>query len=183
MKILVALVLALGLVSSCAAEQAKREVGSVQLMLNGTGKRVIVFFDAYDASLYLLRKCGTFAEMVDLPGPRQLEIRLLRNVRLSMIESVFVEGMADNVPAADLPALKLGMDTLLVTMRRIKTFDKGDVLRLTFTGSATQVELNGVAIGGLIGDKRFNDALMAIWLGQQPIDARLKAELLGLRRE
>jgi len=34
-----------------------------------------------------------------------------------------------------------------------------------------------------IGDKRFNDALMAIWLGQQPIDARLKAELLGLRRE
>lgn len=156
-----------------------RVVQNSPLVLNGVGKRVVIFFDAYYASLYLPRQCTSFPEVMDLHGKRQLEIRLLRDVRLSMLESVFVDGIEKNVNASELVMLKPSMDALLTTMRRIKTFNKSDVLRLTFNGEGTQVELNGTLVGAPIGNKAFNNALLAIWIGRSPIDQALKERLLG----
>lgn len=158
-----------------------RSVRNSHLVLNGVGKRVVVFFDAYYASLYLSRRCATFDEVTAAGGPRQLEVRLLRDVRLSMLESVFVDGVAKNVNAAELVSLRPAMERLLETMRRIKTFRKGDVLQLTFNGDATQVELNGTPVGAPIGNMAFNNALLSIWIGREPIDQRLKERLLGAR--
>lgn len=159
-----------------------RVVRSTRLVLNGVGKRVVVFFDAYYASLYLSRRCVTVDDVIATGGQRQLEVLLLRDVRLSMLESVFVDGLAKNVSGAELLALRPATDRLLEAMRRIKTFRKGDVLQLTFDGDATQVELNGTPVGAPIGDLAFNNALLSIWIGRAPIDAQLKERLLGARR-
>ena len=160
----------------------ERKLGGADLVLNGVGKRQVLFLDAYHAALYLARPSASFSDVTSTGGPRLLEIRLLRDVRLSLLEDVFVDGITANTSAAELARLKPYMEDLLQTMRRARTFRKGDILRLTFTGAATQVELNGAILSGAIGDKAFNDALLAIWLGPRPVDAALKARLLSAGR-
>lgn len=160
----------------------ERTLGGANLVLNGVGKREVLFLDAYHAALYLPRPCASFSDVTSTAGLRQLEIRLLRDVRLSLLENVFVGGITANTSAAELAGLKPHMKALLETMRRAGSFRKGDILRLSFTGAATHVELNGATLASAIGDKAFNDALLAIWLGPRPIDAALKARLLGAGR-
>lgn len=159
-----------------------RTVGSSLLVLNGVGKRVVLFFDAYHAALYLPRASTSLQDIAAVGGPRQLDIRLLRDVRLSLLEDVLVDGIGKNMTPSELAPLKPAMQALLETMRRIKAFRKGDLLQLTFTGEATQVALNGVVVGEPIGNAAFNNALLSIWLGRHPIDADLKASLLGAKR-
>ncbi len=159
-----------------------RLIKNQSLVLNGVGKRVVLFFDAYYAALYLPNPSSSFTEIADRTGPRQLDIRLLRDVQLSSLESLLVDGVTKNSSSADLATITPTLNELLETMRRIKTFKKGDVLQLTFTGSATQVVVNGAAIGPPIGGLAFNNALLSIWLGKRPIDQRLKDQLLGARQ-
>ena len=177
---------------SCASSHAvvldgltfedSRLIKDQSLVLNGVGKRVVLFFDAYYAALYLPKPSNSFTEITERAGPRQLDIRLLRDVQLSSLESLLVDGVTKNSSSADLAAITPALNQLLETMRRIKTFKRGDVLQLTFTGAVTQVVINSVAAGATIGDVAFNYALLSIWLGQRPIDQGLKDQLLGARR-
>lgn len=157
-----------------------QQVEGMTLVLNGVGKRQIWLFDAYHAALYLPRKHDRFEEIVAEPGARVMELRLLRQAPLSLLERVVTDGIARNVPPANLPALQPRIQELIDIMRRLETLKKGDVLRLAFTGEATRVYVNGTPAGEALPGKPFHDALLAIWLGSQPVDAALKARLLGL---
>ena len=108
-----------------------------------------------------------------------MELRLLRDGPLSLLEKVLTDGIAQNVPKESLPALQSRTQTLIATMRQLGSLNKGDVLELIYTGESTQVYLNKMLAGVSIPGKDFHDALLAIWLGPKPIDAKLKVRLLG----
>jgi hypothetical protein len=46
-------------------------------------------------------------------------------------------------------------------------------------GSGTLVTLNGKKVADPIPDAAFYGALLRIWLGEKPVDAKLKTAMLG----
>ena len=59
-----------------------------------------------------------------------------------------------------------------------KEVKEGDVILLDYTAAGTQVSLNGKALGVVEG-AAFNQALLRVWLGGNPVDASLKKAMLG----
>lgn len=156
-----------------------RQIGRDVVVLNGLGKRMIWWFDAYYAALYLPKKSSNFTDVTKATGPRILELRLLRNAPLSSLEKVLTDGIANNVPPDALPSLEGRMQSLIIAMRQRGSLQEGDVLEFAYTEQATQIFVNKARVGEPIPGKDFYDALLAIWLGPKPIDASLKAVLLG----
>lgn len=156
-----------------------RKIGRDVVVLNGLGKRMIWWFDAYYAALYLPKKSSDFIDVTKATGSRILELRLLRDAPLSLLEKVLTDGIANNVPPDALPSLQGRMQSLIVMMRQRGSLHEGDVLEFSYTEQATQIYVNKARVGEAIPGKDFHDALLAIWLGPKPIDAGLKADLLG----
>jgi hypothetical protein len=74
-----------------------------------------------------------------------------------------------------MPTLRARLDLL---EQAIPDFTKGDVLDLTWVpdvGTLVRGQGGTMTIPG----KDFADALLAVWLGQKPVEAALKRELLG----
>ena len=61
-----------------------------------------------------------------------------------------------------------------------ETAHEGDVILLDYVpGTGTSVTINGTKIGTIPGED-FNQALLAVWLGDKPADDGLKEGMLGM---
>ena len=158
-----------------------RTVDGQALRFSGAGKRTILFLDAYHAALYTPVRLSSFDALRKLDGPRVIELRLLRDAPLLLLERVISDGVRRNTEPDRMPGLQERLHVLFETMRSAKSLMKGDVLEIVFSGGSTQLQLNRREVGAPIPGKDFNDALMSIWLGPEPIDAALKQHLLGDR--
>ena len=63
-------------------------------------------------------------------------------------------------------------------MTSAKAVKEGDVIVLDLSSTGTQVNLNGKLLGVIEG-AAFNQALLRVWLGGNPVDAQLKKAMLG----
>ena len=70
--------------------------------------------------------------------------------------------------------------TIVGTPSLAKNGKKGDVIHLDFApGTGTQVVFNGKPRGKPIAGDDFYRVLLRIWLGDSPVDTRLKRAMLG----
>lgn len=89
------------------------------------------------------------------------------------------EGFEANCTKAELAALREKIDQFNSFFTDVK---RGDVISLDFLPEqGTIVTIAGVK-KGLVKGKDFNDALLKIWLGQEPVSSSLKKELLDYRK-
>ena len=65
------------------------------------------------------------------------------------------------------------------TMASIQEAKKGMSIALDWTGSATQLSIDGKPTGRPIEGEDFYRALLRIWLGDKPVQEDLKRALLG----
>ncbi|BCL75498.1 chalcone isomerase [Jeongeupia sp. HS-3] len=159
----------------------KTEVAGQSLQLNGAGVRKKVVFDVYVASLYTSAKVGDAAAVINAATPRRMELRMLREVSAGTMHESFVDGLKDNASAAELKRFAPQLDALDKVFREVKTVAKGDVIQLDLLpGQGTRVTVRGKAYPPIAGDD-FASALLSIWLGKAPVQAGLKAQLLGAR--
>ena len=63
-------------------------------------------------------------------------------------------------------------------MTSAKAVKEGDVIVLDLSSTGTQVSLNGKVLGTVEG-AAFNQALLRVWLGKEPVDEALKKAMLG----
>jgi hypothetical protein len=104
-----------------------------------------------------------------------MQLSVLRSLSTSQITEAISEGFEKN-SRASLGALKGRLDKLNSMMPNVQ---KGDQILLTYLpGKGTAVSAKGVD-KGVIEGKDFADALFAVWLGANPIQADLKTSLLG----
>ncbi|GHD63585.1 chalcone isomerase family protein [Jeongeupia chitinilytica] len=159
----------------------KAEVAGQSLQLNGAGVRKKVVFDVYVASLYTGAKVGDAAAVIGATTPRRMELRMLREVSAGTMHESFVDGLQDNVSAGEMKRFAPQLDALDKVFREVKTVAKGDVIQLDLLpGQGTKVTVRGKAYPLIAGDD-FASALLSIWLGKTPVQAGLKAQLLGAR--
>jgi hypothetical protein len=150
------------------------------LPLNGVGTRYFVFFKVYVAALYLPQKTTLPQVALDMPGPKELRLVMLRDVTGKELGDKLTEGIQNNVTQEEFTGLipsMVRLGGLFAQRRNLKT---GDIVTLRFIpGQGTTIDIDGVPSGAPYTDPNFFKDLLKIWLGKDPAETRLKSALLG----
>lgn len=146
------------------------------LPLNGAGLRTKTFLHVkvYVIGLYLPQAIHTGQAAMAIDQPKQIVMVLKRDVDRGAINDAIKEGFEKN-SRKDLPKLQARLATF---GQHIPDLKEGDKLVFTYVPGKGTV-LGGVAKPAVIPGKDFYDALLGCWLGKDPADDDLKAELLG----
>lgn len=175
--------LALADPSVVAHQQPRARLDGVELVLNGAGLRNFMFFDIYVAALYLPKRQADAHAVLRHDLPRRMRITLLREVSAERDVEFLLGGLEDNNTPEELAAIQVSLDQFLHMIRALGTVTKGSVVQLDYLPDVgTRVWLNQRLLGTVSG-AAFNRALLKIWLGEQPIQEKLKKALLGGGRE
>jgi hypothetical protein len=149
------------------------EIGEHRLSIRGGGtlrwKRLIAI---YDAALW------TAPADADPLGeaPRRIAFRYRRAFTAAELAEATTATLGRSLPQAERDALAADLARLNALYQDVVA---GDLLQLTYLpGVGTEVALAGT-VRGVVGDAGFARALFAIWLGDDPVDARFRAALLG----
>jgi hypothetical protein len=184
-KLLLCALLGLGAFGVTAAEvhgvklDDKTQVESRDLVLNGAGLRKRIIFNVYVIGLYLPEKKNDPAAVLSLAGPKRASIHMLRDVGADTFTEALVEGLRANTSEAEYKALEPRVQELSATMAELKEAKKGMNISLDWTGTATQLVVDGKPAGKPIAGEEFYRALLKIWLGDKPVQDDLKKALLG----
>lgn len=150
------------------------------LVLNGAGVRVKMIIKVYAVGLYVPRKDTSPAAILNQPGAKSIRIVMLRDVSAEKLTEALMQGINDNVSAADRQSLQPRLDALEAAMRSAGEASKGAQIQLDYLpGIGTRVSMGGKPLGRDIAGEDFYRALLKIWLGERPSDRSLKGDLLG----
>ena len=150
---------------------------SPALVLNGAGIREKFFFKIYVAALYLPERSNAAAEILSMPGAKRAVMHFLHDeVSKEKLVAAWNEGFDNNQSQADMDKLRARLDRFNGFFDTVKS---GDVVVLDYVpGLGTSVSVKGVKKGVIPGGD-FNQALLAVWIGNEPADSDLKSGLLG----
>lgn len=156
------------------------QVAGTKLQLNGAGVRYKAVFKVYAAALYLNAKVTTPEAVLAAPGPKRIQIVMLRDIDGNELGKLFTRGMQDNAPRDEFSKSIAGtmkMSDIFSARRKLLTGESFSVDWLPGTG--TMIMVNGKPAAEPIKEPEFYSAMMKIWLGKSPADAQLKDALLG----
>lgn len=156
------------------------EIGSNKLVLNGTGIRYKAVFQVYTAGLYLTRKASSAEQALAAPGAKRIAISMLRPIDAAELGKLFIRGVEDNTTKEEMFRLMPGLMRMGQIFSEQKTLAKGDAFVVDWVpGTGTIITVKGKQQGEAFKEPEFFNALMRIWLGNNPADWKLKDALLA----
>lgn len=156
------------------------QLASRELKLNGAGVRYKVIFKVYTIALYLPEKKTQLADILALPGPRRLEIVMLRDITSDELGQAFMQGLNRSSDQADRTRLLSQTMQFGAMFEMVPGLKKGDILTVDWLPEeGTLCKLNGKQVGDKVPELAFYNALLKIWIGAHPADTQLRAHLLG----
>lgn len=159
---------------------AQVTVAGKPLALNGAGIRYKFVIKVYTAGLYLGAPAATVDEVLAAPGPKRLQVVMLREINANELGKLFTRGMEDNAPREEFSRSIPGTLRLAEIFSQYKKLQAGDRFGIDWVpGLGTVVNVNGEPQGAPIKEPEFFKALLRIWLGERPADHQLKDLLLG----
>lgn len=151
-----------------------------ELRLNGLGLRAVFIIKGYVAGLYLNEKAATPHEVAAMAGPKRLQLRMLRSAGPDDFNNALVAGIRKNAGEAELARLNERIGQLERTINAIGATVTGDVINLDYVPErGTTLAVNGAIKGAAITGPDFYNAVLGIFVGDNPVDTRLKKGLLG----
>ncbi len=181
-----------GMVSSAPAMALQYEgfdvaetlnLGGVPLLLNGVGLRSVSILKGYSAALYLSEKSQQLAGVLANPGPKRVQIRMLLPVAVGAKEFVKAinVGVQRNCGEAERIAVAGRVERLNAMLEKIGTVYRKDLINLDFLPDKGLVlSVNGKVSGEPLPGADLYGAILKVFLGDLPVDKRLKAGMLGL---
>lgn len=160
------------------------QLGGKELKLNGAGFRIKgIFFKLYVMGLYIPQKASTPAEILAMDGPRRIQLVMQRDISAEDFGNAFMKGLNDNSDKKEKSGIvsqTVAFGEMFSTLAGLK---KGDVLTLDWVpGTGTVSTLNGKKMAEPMSGVAFYNAVLKIWLGENPVDDSLKSSLLGQKR-
>jgi hypothetical protein len=138
--------------------------------------RYKILFKGYVAALYL--EPGAPLEHVLGDVPRRLEIEYFWSIPAEGFAAATLDGIEKNVDRETWQGLRPKIARFNALYAAVQP---GDRYQLTYLpGVGTELALNGEP-RGVVEGVEFARALFSIWLGDEPFDASLKAQLLAER--
>ncbi|MDH3209250.1 MAG: chalcone isomerase family protein [Burkholderiaceae bacterium] len=155
-------------------------LSDTELVLNGVGVRAVLWLKGYTAALYMTEKAATPGRVLAVKGPKRVQMRLLLAVEAKEFIKAFSKGIRRNVSESELAALNDRMQQFNNILSMVGSFNKGDIANLDFIPELGLVlTVNGKARGDPIPGEDLYAALLKIFVGERPVDQRLKTGLLG----
>ena len=159
---------------------ADANVAGTALRLNGVGLRAAFIYKVYVAGLYLPAPASTGPEAIAESGAKRLQVRLLMDGPSDEFAKAFTGGIARRTPAGQVAAMRDRIAAFDRTLRGVGNVHKGDVVNLDYApGVGLTMTVNGKPAGAPVPGADLYGALLAIFVGDQPVDARMKAGMLG----
>ncbi|MBC7608966.1 MAG: chalcone isomerase family protein [Polaromonas sp.] len=156
------------------------DVRGTKLVLNGAGVRYRAVFKVYVGALYVGKKVATPDEFFAATGPKRMHITMLRDIDSNELGKAFTKGFEENAPKGEMSKLIPGLVRMGQVFSDQKKLVTGDTFSMDWIpGTGTVITVKGKAQGEPFKEPEFFNALMRIWLGNNPADWKLKDALLG----
>lgn len=155
-------------------------VAGVELKLNGVGVRQVAWLKGYAAGLYVVRPGRDVQAILDAGSPVRVKLGLMLGVGAQEFTKAVRSGIRKNYSKADQAKLADRVEQFDAVMKDIGRVRKGDVVVVDgVPNQGLVIRLNDKIRGQhpIPGDD-FVRAFVAIFIGQRPVDERLKAGLL-----
>ena len=150
-------------------------VSGEELQLNGYGLRKKLFFKVYLGSLYTSSKAETADQVLAMPGAKLIRMDFIyKKVDSEKIVDAFAEGFAKNSPQFAKTELAQQFLELFTT-----DFVAGDRVDLQISAHHKIVARHNTTTLGRIQSTDLAQAILLIYLGDQPADDKLKQGMLG----
>jgi len=157
--------------------QFETRIANTDLKLNGAGIRYKFFFKIYAAALYVETPSTDANTVITQQGSKRLIMHIIYDEieRAKMVGSM-VDGFEENLSSSEYKALKNRINSLLAEYQGV---NENDVLMFDYTpNKGTTFSINGTNKVTIEGAD-FNQALLKIWVGDDPATSSLKTDLLG----
>jgi hypothetical protein len=155
-------------------------LADTDLVLNGVGLRGVLMLKGYAAGLYLTGKARTPEQVLAQRGAKRVQMKMLIDVEAKEFVKAFDVGMRRNNSEAERLAMRDRMAQFNRDVGLIGGVKKGDVIDLDFIPArGLLLSLNGRPRGEPIAGEDLYAGLLKIFIGEQPVDKKLKAGLLG----
>jgi hypothetical protein len=156
-------------------------VDGQELRLNGMALRTRVIFKVYVAGLYLPAKAVTAQAAIETKGAKRIILVMMREASAQQFCESIDAGMRANSSEAQIARVKTQTDELMAMIRAVGQAKTGMRIVLDYAPSAggTTLFVDGVAQGRPMPGEEFYQALLRIWLGDNPAQEDLKQALLG----
>ncbi|MBT3221292.1 MAG: chalcone isomerase family protein [Proteobacteria bacterium] len=150
--------------------------GDQTLILNGAGVRTKWMFSIYVGGLYLEQKSANATQIVDADEPMAIRMNMVYS-RLTgdQMISAIMDGL-DLATNGNTTQFDDELDLLTTSLERVGKNDVVDIFYLP--GKGLGINLNGT-FKGEVSNFEFKKAVFAIWLGNKPVHAKLKSQMLG----
>jgi Chalcone isomerase-like len=156
-------------------------LANTDLVLNGVGLRGVLMLKGYTAGLYLVSKARTPEQVLAVKGAKRVQMKMLIDVETKEFVKAFDVGMQRNNTEAEQAAMRERMVQFNREVALIGAVKKGDVIDLDFIPSrGLLLSLNGQPRGEAIAGEDLYAGLLKIFIGERPVDKKLKAGMLGL---
>lgn len=159
------------------------KLGGVPLLLNGVGLRSVSILKGYSAALYLSEKSQQVAGVLSNPGPKRVQIRMLLPIGVGAKEFVKAinVGVGRNCSEAERLAVAARVERLNEMLQKIGTVYRKDLINLDYLPDKGLVlSVNDKISGEPLPGADLYGAILKVFLGELPVDKRLKAGMLGL---
>jgi len=156
-------------------------VDGEELQLNGIALRTRMFFRVYVAGLYLPARAATAQAALEAKGAKRIILVMMREASAQQFFESIDAGLRANSSEAQIARMKTQTDELMAMIRAVGQAKKGMRIVLDYAPSAggTTLFVDGVAQGPPMPGEEFYQALLRIWLGDNPAQEDLKEALLG----
>lgn len=158
------------------------KVGGKELVLSGLGVRVKFVVKVYTVGLYLPTKQTSVEEILKADTPRRVQLVMVRGISQEDFGSAFMAGITANMDKSERARFVGQISKFGEIFAQFPSLNKGDVVDLDYVpGVGTKTFVNGKQIGETAPDFEFSNAILKIWLGDKPVDTKLKPKLLGAK--
>jgi len=155
------------------------QMGESKLVLNGAGIRSKWFFDVYIAALYLPQKQTSAKAIIADNHEYRIALHMLRTVGSKKLFNAFKDAIEANHKTDELMSLDADIKQMAQIFEAVGEVNQDDVITLDYVPDVgTNISVNGTNRGTIKG-VMFNQALLKIWLGDEPAQDDLKKEMLG----
>jgi len=150
---------------------------NTDIIINGVGMRTKFFFDIYIGALYLETAAKTSEDILSQNGAKRVFMHFVYDeVPAEKLVNGWNEGFEGNLSEQQLAGLA---ERIKAFNAMFDTVHAGDEILLDYLPDhGTRVTIKG-KVKGVIEGKDFNDALLNIWLGDEPADEGLKEAMLN----
>jgi len=157
-----------------------RLAGGPALVLNGIGLREKLWVDVYVGSLYLPGKSEDVAAILSRPGPWRVQLDFIyKEVASEKLLDSWRAGFEKNQSPETIKKLQRRIDQFYAYFQTSAIAK--DQYRFDYIpGKGVTISKNQQQLGQIAGDD-FKTALLEIWLGNHPLDKKLKKGMLGMQ--